>query len=88
MTSVQSHENGRESKMLPPSEKSHVWLGAHKIAFSVEETARALSVGRTKLYELVKTGEIRATKLGRRTLFLVRDIDAFLDRLRQEGGAR
>ncbi len=57
-------------------------------AITVAEAVRILSIGRTTLYGLIKDGEIRATKLGRKTLFLAKDIDAFLDRLQQGGGAR
>lgn len=38
------------------------------LAYSVKEAARALSIGRTRLYELINTGQLRAFKLGRRTL--------------------
>jgi excisionase family DNA binding protein len=57
-------------------------------AYGVSDTASMLSIGRTKLYGLVKAGEIRATKIGRKTLFLAADIDAFLDRLQRTGGVR
>lgn len=57
-------------------------------AITVTEAARILSIGRTTLYGLIKGGEIRATKLGRKTLFLAKDIDAFLDRLQQDGDVR
>ena len=55
-----------------------------KAAFTVAETAAMLSLGRTSLYALVKSGEIRATKLGRKTLFLATDITDFLSKLQSK----
>lgn len=63
-------------------------LNIEKAAFSIDDAARALSIGRTSLYQQVKVGRLRTIKCGRRTLVLARDIDAFLNRLQQEGGAR
>lgn len=57
-------------------------FGLQKIAYDVAETASMLSIGRTTLYGLVKSGDIRATKLGRRTLFLAVDIATFLTKAR------
>lgn len=37
-------------------------------ACSVSEAVRLSSIGRTKLYELIGTGALRVTKVGRRTL--------------------
>ncbi|MBP2312939.1 helix-turn-helix domain-containing protein [Azospirillum soli] len=58
-----------------------------KAAYSVTETTSLLSLGRTSIYELVKSGELKATKCGRRTLFLATDVAAFLAKL-QAGGER
>lgn len=59
-----------------------------KAAYNVSETAELLSIGRTSLYEQIKIGRLRTIKCGRRTLVLARDIEVFLDRLTQGGGAR
>jgi len=58
-----------------------------KLAFTVDETANALSIGRTKLYGLVKAGKIRACKIGRKTLFLASDVRAFINHLQKSGVA-
>ena len=61
-------------------------LNFTKAAYSVAETMSILSLGRTSLYALVKTGHLKATKCGRRTLFLAPDLAAFLTDLQQAGG--
>ncbi|HLN25443.1 MAG TPA: helix-turn-helix domain-containing protein [Patescibacteria group bacterium] len=58
-------------------------IGLIKAAYSVSDAIQLLSVGRTKLYDLVRQGHLKATKCGRKTLFLAQDIAAFLDKLQQ-----
>jgi excisionase family DNA binding protein len=48
---------------------------------SVEEAMHFLCIRRTKLYELIKSNEIEAIKLGRRTLIPAASLQAFVDRL-------
>jgi excisionase family DNA binding protein len=74
----------------PPSREKPMVMQtvSPKVAYDVTETARLLSIGRTSLYARVKAGELRATKLGRKTLFLASDIVAFVEHLQVEGGAR
>lgn len=38
------------------------------LAHRVPEACRRLGIGRSALYELIKTGELRAIKIGKRTL--------------------
>jgi excisionase family DNA binding protein len=54
-----------------------------KAAYSVSETLSLLSIGRTMLYRLVADDALRATKLGRKTLFYASDIARFLAKLRE-----
>lgn len=42
--------------------------GAVRLAHSVENAAALLDVGRTTVFELIRTGRLRAVKLGGRTL--------------------
>lgn len=39
-----------------------------KLAYSINEAARALSLGRTSIYVMIADGRLKAFKLGRRTL--------------------
>jgi excisionase family DNA binding protein len=41
---------------------------AQPLAHSVPDAARLLGIGRTKLYELIDTGELRTIRLGSRRL--------------------
>jgi excisionase family DNA binding protein len=38
------------------------------LAYSINETARALSLGRTSIYAMIADGRLEAVKLGRRRL--------------------
>ena len=50
------------------------------IAVSIEETGKALSLGRTKIYELINEGRLTTFKVGRRTLVRVESIRALGER--------
>jgi excisionase family DNA binding protein len=39
-----------------------------KLAYSINDTARTLSLGRTSIYAMIADGRLDAFKLGRRTL--------------------
>lgn len=45
-----------------------------KLAYSINETARALSLGRTSVYSMIADGRLEAFKLGRRTLIRAESI--------------
>lgn len=57
-------------------------FGLVKAAYSVKETIALLAIGRTFLYSRVRAGDIKATKCGKKTLFLSADIAAFLNKIR------
>jgi excisionase family DNA binding protein len=48
------------------------------LAYSVEGAAAAARLGRTKIFEAIKAGKLRARKEGRRTVILKEDLAAFL----------
>jgi excisionase family DNA binding protein len=49
------------------------------IAASINDTAKALSLGRTSIYALIREGKLDAFKLGRRTLIKVDSIRRLLE---------
>lgn len=49
------------------------------VATSINGAARALSLGRTSIYQLIKEGRLETVKLGRRTLIKVASIRALID---------
>lgn len=52
----------------------------------VDEAKRQLCLGTTAIYAFMKTGELRRVKLGRKTVLLQKDIDAFVERKVAEAG--
>jgi len=56
--------------------------GDSPICVRVSRAMAMLDIGKTKLYELVGTGDLEAIRIGRRTLILQMSIDALVGRLR------
>jgi excisionase family DNA binding protein len=52
-----------------------------QLSLSIEEARAATGIGRTKIYEAINSGILRARKLGKRTIILKDDLDAFLSGL-------
>lgn len=51
------------------------------LVLSIDEAAKALSIGKTKLYAELKAGNLKAKKFGKRTLILQEDIKQFINNL-------
>ena len=49
-----------------------------RVSYSIEEVCLATGLGRTKIYEAINKGALRAKKHGKRTLVLKTDLDAFV----------
>jgi len=45
-----------------------------RLAYSINDTARILSMGRTSIYAMIGDGRLNAFKLGRRTLIRAESI--------------
>lgn len=56
-------------------------MEVEKLAFSIAEFCRRFGVGRTKVYEEVRQGRLRARKIGRRTIITKDDADDWLQQL-------
>jgi excisionase family DNA binding protein len=49
------------------------------VATSVNGAAKALGLGRTTIYELIKSGQLETIKIGRRTLIKTASIRALIN---------
>jgi excisionase family DNA binding protein len=56
-------------------------------AYSVPQVMAKVGIGRDKLYCLIRQGKLPARKLGRKTLILASDLEAFLESLPKMGAA-
>ena len=54
---------------------------AHRPLMTIKQARDYVCLGNTKLHELLATGQIRAVKLGRRTMVDVSSLDAFIAKL-------
>jgi excisionase family DNA binding protein len=52
------------------------------LLLSPREAAKALGMGRSRLYELLRAGEIKSLKVGRLRKIARADLDAFVEGLR------
>ncbi len=52
-----------------------------KLLLSAEEAARALGIGRTRMYELLRAGNVPSVKLGRSRRIRPEALDEFVERL-------
>jgi Helix-turn-helix domain len=60
------------------------WSGSEVLLLDYDGAARALSMSRPAVRDLVYKGRgPRVTKIGRRTFFAVKDLEAFIDRHRE-----
>lgn len=61
-------------------------LNSEKLAYRIEEAVKATGLGRSFLYEAMKSGDLRAFKVGGRRLIGRDDLIAFIDRHRMAAG--
>lgn len=54
---------------------------APKVLLTVEEAAERLQIGRTTLYQLIRTGAITSVRIGRLRRLRPADLDAYAARL-------
>lgn len=52
-----------------------------QLLYTIPECCRLVSIGRTKFYELIASGEIPIRKVGRKTLVAVSDLRCWVERL-------
>lgn len=56
-------------------------MATEPILLSVKDTCTALSIGRTKLYELLDTNRLEAVRIGGKRLVKAASVRAFADSL-------
>lgn len=49
-----------------------------QLSYSIDEVCAVTGIGKTKIYQLINSGALKARKLGKRTIILKDDLDAFL----------
>lgn len=52
-----------------------------KLLLSTEEAAQRLGIGRTRMYELLRSGEVPSVKLGRSRRVRPEDLNEYVERL-------
>ncbi|MGJ8558940.1 MAG: helix-turn-helix domain-containing protein [Litorimonas sp.] len=52
-----------------------------KLAVTVKEAGQILSLGRSSIYRLIGRGDLKPRKIGKRTVILVSDLEAFVSSL-------
>lgn len=61
--------------------------GFDRANYSLREAMRHLGVGRTKMYSMISSGEIKTIRIGRKLYVTAVDLGAFLDKHRELANA-
>jgi len=77
---------GEDRRIDPTKARRRARAPENPIAISVNEALVRYGVGRTKLYELLGDGSLKARKLGAKTLIDVGVADTFFENLPGFGG--
>lgn len=80
---------GNQQLDLPfaPAPKSIRSSGAEPLAVRIPDAVRMTGIGRSKLYELIASGDIDTVKVGRCTLIPMESLRELLGRARASGRA-
>lgn len=54
-----------------------------KLLLTPEEAAEVLAISRTRLYELLRRGELKSVKIGKVRRVSVRELEAYVERLQE-----
>ncbi|WP_163265619.1 helix-turn-helix domain-containing protein [Chelativorans alearense] len=56
-------------------------MDTQQIGMTIDDAVANSGIGRTKIFEAIKTGQLKARKFGRRTVILTEDLADFLKSL-------
>jgi excisionase family DNA binding protein len=62
-------------------------VNARPLAYRIEDLPAIIPIGRTRIFALIKSGELESVKVGRSRLIPADAVERFLDRLRAEQNA-
>jgi hypothetical protein len=79
-------EQSRVTSSIPKSVESKTIPFGQRLTCTISEACEVTGLGRTKLYELMGTGQLATTTVGCRRLVLVRSLQALLDVNSSEAG--
>jgi excisionase family DNA binding protein len=74
------------SLVLQPTNMHDAISANQKLAYQIPEACEAAGVCRSKLYQLIKSGQLPVRKLGKRTLILASDLKQLVESLPLGGG--
>jgi len=57
-----------------------------KLALSIDDVQSRIPLGRTRIYEAINNGELKAKKYGKKTFILQQDLEDFLATLQDFNG--
>ena len=75
------NDKRREPKGTPSSINGRMAASvpfADRLSCTIEEACEATGLGRTKVYELIGSGQLVTTKIGRRRLVMIQSLIALL----------
>jgi hypothetical protein len=70
---------GTDSYVYLPAKAEPKTKGVERIGFSPIETAESIGVSESLVFDLIKTGKIRVTKIGKRVIVSVQSLRDFID---------
>jgi excisionase family DNA binding protein len=73
--------SGMSSAVRQTTKELDVTLATERLLLRPEEVAGILGVGRTKVFELIRTGELRSIKLGRSRRVSTEAVASYVRRL-------
>jgi excisionase family DNA binding protein len=68
-----------------PSDIARCSLAPSRLLLRPEEAARLLAIGRSKLYELLASGELASVRIGRLRRVPQRAVEEFIEEMRAAG---